>query len=275
MNQSRNTSKIIYKLRKMFSSGASESNHQLVKSLNRYNIIKSDRISDVMAKIDRGHFVKETPYADKPVYIGFGATISAPHMHAAALEIMDEYIEEGNKVLDIGSGTGYLVACLSLLVGNEGKVYGVEHVEELQLQSIASIHKSLKNYHPENFGDHNWMIVHKDGRKGLMNFQPFDCIHVGAVIKEKETLYALASQLKIQNGILIAPVESHLGLFQNEETNVSISLSSLLRETTISDDSKDQLFIKITRNQDSLDIENLLSVRYVPLTDYQSQINSA
>ena len=53
---------------------------------------------------------------DSPQSIGHGATISAPHMHAYAIEILKDFIREGSKVLDVGSGTGYLTACFAMMV---------------------------------------------------------------------------------------------------------------------------------------------------------------
>jgi len=48
--------------------------------------------------------------------IGYGVTISAPHMHAQALEVLSDQLVEGAKVLDVGSGSGYLTACFAHMV---------------------------------------------------------------------------------------------------------------------------------------------------------------
>lgn len=64
-------------------------NLYLVDKLVRDNVIQSPKVSQVMSSIDRGHFIKdnrESVYHDSPQTIGYCATISAPHMHAYALE---------------------------------------------------------------------------------------------------------------------------------------------------------------------------------------------
>ena len=65
------------------------------------------------------------PYIDTPQSIGFGATISAPHMHAYALEYLYPKLKTAKYVLDVGSGTGYLTAAMAYLVPPESKVFGV------------------------------------------------------------------------------------------------------------------------------------------------------
>ncbi len=52
---------------------------------------------------------------DSPQTIGYGATISAPHMHAYALEFLEKYLLKAKNVLDVGSGTGYLTAAMSMM----------------------------------------------------------------------------------------------------------------------------------------------------------------
>jgi protein-L-isoaspartate(D-aspartate) O-methyltransferase len=64
-------------------------------------------------------------------YIGQGATISAPHMHAAALEHLIDVIREDSHVLDVGSGSGYLATCFAKLIGPTGRVIGIDHIDKL------------------------------------------------------------------------------------------------------------------------------------------------
>ena len=64
-------------------------------------------MADAMEQIDRGLFVppgEGDPYMDSPVPIGYNATISAPHMHAACLELLKNHLQPGMRALDIGSG---------------------------------------------------------------------------------------------------------------------------------------------------------------------------
>jgi protein-L-isoaspartate(D-aspartate) O-methyltransferase len=69
-----------------------------------------------MLKVDRGFFTRHNAYDDSPQGIGYGVTISAPHMHAYALEVLHDHLKEGCRALDIGSGSGYLTACMAIMV---------------------------------------------------------------------------------------------------------------------------------------------------------------
>jgi len=117
----------------LWSSGASDKNKAMVQQLQRYGVIKSTKVAEVMETIDRGLFVPPggSPYFDSPMAIGYNATISAPHMHAACLELLEDHLQPGMRALDVGSGTGYLTACFALMVGPEGRAVGVEHIPEL------------------------------------------------------------------------------------------------------------------------------------------------
>jgi protein-L-isoaspartate(D-aspartate) O-methyltransferase len=88
---------------RMYSSGFFDSNEELIDSLkNTY--WTHEKIGKVMKSVDRAHFADNNPYQDAPQSIGYGQTISAPHMHAAALELLYDYLQEGMTSLDIGSG---------------------------------------------------------------------------------------------------------------------------------------------------------------------------
>lgn len=71
-----------------------------------------------MNKVDRKNFVVDPAYAyaDSPQQIKYGATISAPHMHAYALEWLQDKLVPGAKVLDVGSGSGYLCAAFAEMI---------------------------------------------------------------------------------------------------------------------------------------------------------------
>lgn len=79
-------------------------NDDLISQLKRNKIIKSPRVEEAMKKVDRGNYCSFSPYMDSPQAIGYGVTISAPHMHAHALEMLKDHLYEGAKALDVGSG---------------------------------------------------------------------------------------------------------------------------------------------------------------------------
>ena len=80
----------------------------LLDNLRQSRIITKEVVYNSMLQVDRADFTSTFPYADHPQYIDYNATISAPHMHAYALEYLSDYLKPGNHVLDVGSGSGYL-----------------------------------------------------------------------------------------------------------------------------------------------------------------------
>lgn len=78
----------------------------MVEHLKTYGVITSEKVAEVMHSVDRAFFVPEgnAPYYDSPVPIGYNATISAPHMHATCLQLLEENLQPGMHALDVGSG---------------------------------------------------------------------------------------------------------------------------------------------------------------------------
>jgi protein-L-isoaspartate(D-aspartate) O-methyltransferase len=76
----------------------------------------------VMKSVDRGNYYsnRQQAYIDRPMEIGDGQTISAPHMHSLCLELLSDFVQPGSRVLDVGSGSGYLTACFARMVGSTG-----------------------------------------------------------------------------------------------------------------------------------------------------------
>lgn len=118
-----------------------ETNEDLIKNLKRHGIINDQRVIQAMMTVDRGNFCKKEPYRDAPQGIGYAVTISAPHMHGYALQQLKNNLREGASALDIGSGSGYLTACMAVMVGETGKVIGIEHIPELVDQAKKNIAK--------------------------------------------------------------------------------------------------------------------------------------
>ena len=137
------------------------SNGALIDNMVRRGLISSPIIAEAMKRVDRAHYItradtasqRPSPstsshslaYVDSPQYLGYGATISAPHMHAMCTELMLPALQrpsvgqEERRVLDVGSGSGYLAAVLSRVLGEGGRVYGVEHVKELVDVSLKNL----------------------------------------------------------------------------------------------------------------------------------------
>ncbi|KAL0285801.1 UNVERIFIED_CONTAM: Protein-L-isoaspartate O-methyltransferase 1 [Sesamum calycinum] len=215
-------------------------NKQMVEHLQSYGVLRSKKVAEVMETIDRALFVPEgaPPYVDSPMQIGHNATISAPHMHAMCLELLEDHLKPGMHALDIGSGTGYLTACFAVMVGPQGRAVGVEHIPELVESSIKNIQKSAA---APLFEQGSLSVNVGDGRLGWPEFAPYDAIHVGAAAPEIPP--ALIEQLK-PGGRLVIPVGN---IFQDLQV--------------------------VDKNADgSLSVRSETSVRYVPLTSREAQL---
>lgn len=173
---------------------------ELVDTLISERTLKTPRIIDAFYAIDRKLFVprEEYPfaYADYPLPIGFGQTISQPTTVAFMLEMLAP--EEGQHVLDVGSGSGWTTALLSHIVGNRGKVVSVERIPEL-------LREAEKRIPPSTFPNVHFMHASKE--LGAPSEAPFDRILVSAEAPSlKETL---VRQL-YEGGALVIPVKNSI-----------------------------------------------------------------
>ena len=134
----------------------------------------AERVMAALAKVPRHEFVppdqKRHAYQNRPLPIGLGQTISQPFIVALMTDIMD--IKPGDKVLEIGTGSGYQAAVLAELAGT---VYTIEIVEPLAREAAERL-KSL--------GYHNVVTRIGDGYKGWAEHAPFDAIMVTAAPRE-------------------------------------------------------------------------------------------
>ncbi|MGA1792895.1 MAG: protein-L-isoaspartate(D-aspartate) O-methyltransferase [Thermoplasmatota archaeon] len=132
--------------------------------------IRSQQVKEAMMSVPREHFVplilKLEAYLDRPLPIGHGQTISAPHMVAIMADEMDAC--PGQKVLEIGTGSGYHAAVVSRLVLPGGHVYTVERVRPLVKFAEGNLAKA---------GIDNVTVMEGDGSIGLPEHAPYDRIY--------------------------------------------------------------------------------------------------
>lgn len=179
-----------------------KNNDDLVDNLHRNNFLSSAAAAEAMRQVDRADYVPTgyAPYTDCPQPIGYGATISAPHMHGYCLSLLSDYLKPGSSVLDVGSGSGYLTAVFALMVGETGRSVGVEHIPELVQRSIETIKKGKAAHLLES----GRLSIHAaDGKLGYPEGAPYDAIHVGAAAADLPE--ALIKQLK-PGGRMVIPV---------------------------------------------------------------------
>ncbi|KAJ7197436.1 protein-L-isoaspartate O-methyltransferase [Mycena pura] len=165
-------------------------NRELVENMIKSRMLKnSDEAS--LARISQVSHVDARAECGR--VIGHGATISAPHMHAYAADLLLPFLRPGARVLDIGSGSGYLCAVLHHLVTSytsvrptdqsataavSGHVVGIEHIPELLDWSLQNLKKDERT---RRAVESNAIEIHAgDGRLGYPSGGPYDAIHVGA-----------------------------------------------------------------------------------------------
>lgn len=174
-----------------------DSNKELIKHLENSGILKNPKLKKAIEKNPREFFVraedKRFAYRDAPLPIGYGQTISQPTTVLFMLELLE--MESGQKVLEIGTGSGWQTAIVSLIVGSEGKVFSFEIVN--QLSEFAK--KNLSN-----FDYSNTILYTCDFEKKISEIKPFDRVVSGAAFSEIPQ--TLKTALKIK-GKLVAPTQ--------------------------------------------------------------------
>lgn len=155
--------------------------------------IRNEKILAAIDRIPRHWFMDSSfishAYEDKPFPIGSGQTISQPYTVAFQTDLLD--IKKGDKVLEVGTGSGYQ-ACILIELG--AKVYTIER--QKKLYERTKLFLTSINYLPRK-------MMYGDGYKGMPVFAPFDKIIVTAGALEIPE--DLLSQLK-NGGILVIPV---------------------------------------------------------------------
>ena len=155
--------------------------------------IREVRVLDAMSRVPRHEFVPETlrqeAYEDHPLPIGEGQTISQPYIVAAMLEHLA--LQTIDRVLEIGTGSGYVTALLSLLCA---EVYSVERHAQLAALAESTLHR---------LGYRNMKIRVGDGSQSWPEYAPFDAILVSAATPEMPP--ALFAQLR-EGGRMVVPI---------------------------------------------------------------------
>ncbi|MGQ4872778.1 MAG: protein-L-isoaspartate(D-aspartate) O-methyltransferase [Promethearchaeia archaeon] len=186
-----------------------EKRKELVNSLIKRKILTKPEVIRAMLTVPREIFVRKksrsSAYIDSPLSIGKGQTISAPHMNAMMCEYLD--LKEGDKVLEIGTGSGYHAALCAEIVApkdseNPGHVYTIERHLELAERAKRKLAEA-------GYAD-RVTVIHGDGTLGYPEQAPYDKILVTAASPEKIPP-PLKEQLK-DGGILCIPAGSkHFG----------------------------------------------------------------
>jgi len=179
--------------------------------------INDNRVLGTMAKVPREEFIppdsRAASYEDGPLPIGYGQTISQPYIVAFMTEQLR--LKPSDRVLEIGTGSGYQAAILAGLVA---EVYTIEIIEPLAKNAEATLDRlGYKNVH----------VKVGDGYKGWPEHAPFDAIIVTAA--PDHVPQPLADQLK-EGGRMIIPVGQRFAqeLYLLEKKNARLQQSAVL-----------------------------------------------
>jgi protein-L-isoaspartate(D-aspartate) O-methyltransferase len=170
----------------------------LVGDLKREGLVKRASVERALLGADRSLFVppesSASAFDDAPLSIGYGQTISAPHMVAIMAEALQA--SPGMKVLEVGGGSGWHAAVIASLVRPGGRVVSVERVPALASLAEANLGRA-------GFADTVTVVV-ADGSVGYPEEAPFDRISVAAAAPRVPA--ALVAQLERDGGLLLVPV---------------------------------------------------------------------
>ena len=203
--------------------------------------IKDQRLIDVMRTVPRHKFVptdyEKSSYGDFPLPIGNNQTISQPYIVALMTQALD--IQPDDRVLEIGTGSGYQTAILAHLAK---KVYSVERIEELAQKTKALL---------EELGFRNVEIKVDDGTLGWQENAPYDKIIVTAAAAQLPK--PLEEQLSC-SGKIVIPLSAGFGQ--------SLTVFTPLEKTT---DKKRSSLTGFTKERNELKKEVICGCVFVPL----------
>lgn len=175
-------------------------NSQLVDGLKALGVLYTPHIEEAFLVVDRKNFVTEESrkyaYVDEALSIGHGQTISQPYTVAFMLELLAP--SPGERILDVGSGSGWSTALLAHIVGKAGHVFGVEIMPKL-------VKFGQKNLNIYNFSQAD--IRQANDELGLKKEAPFDKILVSAGCNKVPE--ELVAQLHT-GGVMVIPINDAL-----------------------------------------------------------------
>lgn len=207
-----------------------ENSHQyMVDSLIKDGYLKTPAIIEAFKAIDRADFVPEEhrheAYVNASLPIGFGQTISQPLVVAFMLELLE--LKDGEKILDVGAGSGWTTALLAQITSKQSTDHGLRQggdgapggnplVVVSSQRSVVAIEliSELKQFAEQNINKYGFIktgvvkLIRGDGARGYKREAPYDKILAGAAAHE-DIPAAWKSQVKI-GGRIVAPVGANI-----------------------------------------------------------------
>ncbi|MGM0482488.1 MAG: protein-L-isoaspartate O-methyltransferase family protein [Patescibacteria group bacterium] len=182
-------------------------NEDLIYHLENNTGVLTPEIKEAFKVIDRKDFVDEDyaieAYNDYPLPIGYGQTISQPTVVAVMLDLLSP--KKGDRVLDVGCGSGWTTALLGFLVGEEGEVVGVDVIEEfveLTRNRLSSYREKVPN-----------VAVFHASEESAVYSEEFDKIMVNASFSGLFDIPENMKKALKEGGRMVAPVANDLMVF--------------------------------------------------------------
>lgn len=185
-------------------------------------LVRNHSLAQALKQIDRRDFLSpefhSAAYSDTELTLHDGFVVPTP---LTLVELIDQLdLKEGDRVLELGSGTGFTLALLDSCVGDRGMVYSVERSQFILEQARTNLAKypDLKNYE----------LLFKDGSDGLQGKAPFDAILVNFAVDQVPM--TILEQLKIGGRLVLPLTDMNINLYVREsEEEVTAKLVSVKR----------------------------------------------
>ncbi len=188
--------------------------NDLNNHLKNIGLLDNNDITNAFFEIERADFVLEdfieSAYNDIPLSISYNQTISQPRVVAFMLNLLSP--KKGDNILDIGFGSGWTTALLAQIVGDNGKVCGVEKIPEVY------------EFGKKNIGKYNFIEEKRvnlflgDGREGKKEIGPYDGILISASDRDAKLPLRFKDDLK-PDGRIVIPIRDSIFLFINKEND--------------------------------------------------------
>ncbi len=179
----------------------------LVEMLQQNGYLRSERLVSAFESVSRSEFVpvefEDESEADIPLPIGHGQMGPQPSLVAIMLELLE--IKDGQHVLVIGSGSGWVTGLVAYMVGEQGKVIAFERLEELYIWG----QKNLEKFNFITSGRAECLVG--EGEEGYPEGAPFDRILVLASV---DSIPIVFRQQLVLSGKIVAPIRNHLCYFE-------------------------------------------------------------
>mmetsp|Transcript_39274 Transcript_39274/g.50742 ORF Transcript_39274/g.50742 Transcript_39274/m.50742 type:complete len:357 (+) Transcript_39274:1218-2288(+) len=191
----------------------------LVDSLTKANLLKHEKAIAAMKQVDRAWFIPQDspigPYENRPHLFPLKRSpphaevaISTPQMHSQVMEAIAPAVKEGARCLDVGCGSGYILAVLRVLAGRKGSALGVDLYPEV-IEDIAPKSLQQAKLYDKSIKLLAGNINLTEDQKRIEVEGQFEVIHFGAAALSRDSIQSILSKILSPGGRMVCPVVSN------------------------------------------------------------------